>query len=185
MECSPLGSSVHGDSSGKNTGVGCHALLQGIFPTQGLNLGLLHCRQILYHLSHQGSPRILEWVAYPFSRESSWPRNWTRVSCIVGGFSTTWATRDDLMSLDAPISYGVWLFLWLMNCSPPGSSVHGISQARILKGVTMPSSRRPSPPRDQTQVSCIVGRFFITEPPGILWPPDMKSQLFGKDSDAG
>ena len=41
--------------SGKNTGVGCHFLLQEIFPTQGLNLGLLHCRQTLYHLSHQGS----------------------------------------------------------------------------------------------------------------------------------
>uniref|UniRef100_A0A8B9YL87 Nucleophosmin n=1 Tax=Bos mutus grunniens TaxID=30521 RepID=A0A8B9YL87_BOSMU len=39
------------------TGVGCHALLQGIFPTQGSNPGLLHCRQILYHLSHQGSPK--------------------------------------------------------------------------------------------------------------------------------
>ena len=50
------GSSVHGDSPGKNSGVGCHALLQGIFPTQGLNLGLLHCRWFLYHLSHQGSP---------------------------------------------------------------------------------------------------------------------------------
>ena len=44
------------NSPGKNTGLGCHSLLQGIFPTQGLNLGLLHCRQILYHLSHQGSP---------------------------------------------------------------------------------------------------------------------------------
>ena len=42
---------------GKNTGVGCHFLLQGIFPTQGLNPGLLHCRQMLYHLSHQGSPK--------------------------------------------------------------------------------------------------------------------------------
>ena len=52
MDCSPLGSSVHGDSPGKNTGVGCHALLQGIFPTQGLNPGLLHCRQILDQLSH-------------------------------------------------------------------------------------------------------------------------------------
>ena len=41
---------------GKNTGVGCHALLQGSFLTHGSNLGLLHCRQILYHLSHQGSP---------------------------------------------------------------------------------------------------------------------------------
>ena len=43
------------DSPGKNTGVNCHFLLQGIFPTQGLNLGLLHCRQTLYPLSHQGS----------------------------------------------------------------------------------------------------------------------------------
>ena len=44
------------NSPGKNTQVGCHSLLLGIFPTQGLNLGLLHCRQILYSLSHQGSP---------------------------------------------------------------------------------------------------------------------------------
>ena len=49
---------------------------QGIFPTQGSNPGLPHCRQILYQLSHMGSPRILEWVAYPFSRGSSRPRNW-------------------------------------------------------------------------------------------------------------
>ena len=41
IDCSPPGPSVHGDSPGKNTGVGCHALLQGIFPTQGLNPGLL------------------------------------------------------------------------------------------------------------------------------------------------
>ena len=61
MDCSPPGSSVHGDSPGKNTGMDCHALLQGIFSTQGWNPGLLHCRKILilYHLSHQGSPRIL------------------------------------------------------------------------------------------------------------------------------
>ena len=55
----PPGSSVHGDSPGKNTGVSCHAFLQGIFPTQGSNPGPLHCRRILYHLRHQGSPRIL------------------------------------------------------------------------------------------------------------------------------
>ena len=53
---SPPGSSVHGDSPGKNSGVDCHAPLQGIFPTQGLNPDLLHCRRILYHLSHQRSP---------------------------------------------------------------------------------------------------------------------------------
>ena len=56
LDCSPPGSSVCGDSSGKNTGVGC--LLQGIFLTQGSNLGLPHCRRILYHLSHQGSPYL-------------------------------------------------------------------------------------------------------------------------------
>ena len=94
MDCSPPGSSVHGDSSGKNAGVGCHALLQGIISTQGLNPGLSHCGQILYHLSHQGSPRILEWVAYPFSRASSQPRNLTRVSWITGRFFISRATRE-------------------------------------------------------------------------------------------
>ena len=56
MDCTPPDSSVHGDSSGKNTGVGCHALLQGIFLTQEWNLGLLNCRQILHRVSQQGSP---------------------------------------------------------------------------------------------------------------------------------
>ena len=56
MGCSLPGSSVHGDSPGKNTGVGCHARLKGIFPTQGWNPGLPHCKQILYYLNHQGSP---------------------------------------------------------------------------------------------------------------------------------
>ena len=86
LDCSPQGSSVHGDSPGKNTGMGCHALLQGIFPTQGLIPGLPNCTLILYHLSYQGGPRILEWVAYPFSRGSPRPRNRSRVSCIAGGY---------------------------------------------------------------------------------------------------
>ena len=87
--CLP-GSSVHGDSPGKNIGVGCHSLLQRIFPTQGSNSGLPDCKQILYCLSHQGSPSILEWVAYPFTAGSSQPRNWTRVACIWSGFFTIW-----------------------------------------------------------------------------------------------
>ena len=76
------------DSVDKNTGVGCHALLQGIFPTQESKPSLPYCRQIVYHLSHRGNPRILKWVVYPFSRGTSWPGNWTRVSCIVGGVFT-------------------------------------------------------------------------------------------------
>ena len=75
MDCSLPGSSVHWESPGKDSGVGYHALLQGIFPTKGSNPGLLHCGRILCYLSQQGSPRILEWVAYPFSRGSSQPRS--------------------------------------------------------------------------------------------------------------
>ena len=83
------------NSPGKVTGVGSLSLLHGIFPTQGLNPGLPHCRLILYQLSHKGSLRILEWVAYPFFRGSSRPRNPTRISCTAGGFFTNWAMRED------------------------------------------------------------------------------------------
>ena len=66
MDCSSPGSSVYGDSPGKNTGVGCHVLLQGIFLTQGLNPGLPYCRQILYQLSHQGSSLLIShnWIFF-------------------------------------------------------------------------------------------------------------------------
>ena len=94
MDYSSPGFSVHGNSPGERTGVVCHALLQGIFRTKRSNPGLLHRKQILYCLSHQGSPRILEWVVYPCSSGSSWPRNWTGVSCIACGFFTSWATRE-------------------------------------------------------------------------------------------
>ena len=82
------------DSPGQNTGVDSLSLLQEIFPTQGSNPGLPHCRRILYQLNQKGRPRILEWVGYPFSCGSSWPRNRTRVSCIAGRFFTNWAIRE-------------------------------------------------------------------------------------------
>ena len=63
------------NSPGQNTGVGSLSLLQGIFPTQGSNPGLPLCRRILDQLRYKGDPRILEWVAYLFSRGSSRPRN--------------------------------------------------------------------------------------------------------------
>ena len=87
---------LYRNSPGQNTGVGSFSLLQGILPTQGSNLGLPHCRSILYQLSYKGSPRILEWVAYPFSSRSSQPRNQTRVSCIAGRFFTNWDIREAL-----------------------------------------------------------------------------------------
>ena len=68
------GFSVHGDSPGKNTGMGCHAHLQGIFPTQGLNPGLLHYGQILYNLSYQGSPKKM-WYIYTVEYYSDIKKN--------------------------------------------------------------------------------------------------------------
>ena len=58
-------------------------------PSPGTEPRSLHCRQILYQLSHKRSPRTLEWVAFPFSSGSSEPRNRTGVSCIAGGFFTS------------------------------------------------------------------------------------------------
>ena len=97
-----------GDSPGKNTGVGCHALLQGVFPNQGWKPGLPHFKQILYQLSHERSPIIRGWVAYPFSRGSSQPRNQTWVSRIACRLSTSWATREaHWVQYLANNSYGV------------------------------------------------------------------------------
>ena len=82
------------DSPGQSTGVGSLSLLQGTFWIGGLNLGLPHCRWIFYQLSYKGSPRIREWVVYPFSRGSSQLRDWNQVSHIAGRFFTSWATRE-------------------------------------------------------------------------------------------
>ena len=74
------------------SGLPCSPSARGSSQAHGSNPGLPLCRQIPYRLNHQGSPRILEWVAYPFSRGSSWSKDQTRVSCIADGFFTSWAT---------------------------------------------------------------------------------------------
>ena len=86
-------------------------------PTQGSNPCLLHCWWILYQLSPKGNLRILEWVAYPFSR-SSQPRNRTRASCIAGGFFTNWAIREASCKFGLPW----WLRWWriCLQCRRPG-----------------------------------------------------------------
>ena len=123
------------ESSGQNTGVGCHALLQGIFRTQGLNPGLpnpgIGPRSPAWHadsycLSHQGKPK----------------------NTGVGG--------GGLVAKSCPTLCNS------MNCSPPGSSVHEILQARILEWVAIPFSRGSSQHRNQTWISCIAGRFFTS-----------------------
>ena len=125
MDCSPPGSSVHGDSPDKNIGVDCHALLQGTFPTWGRNPGFPHCRWILYHLSHQGSPRMLEWVAYPFSRGSSRPRNSGSPALQADSFPS-WTTRE------APEQRKI-----LANCSFEDDNNDGEDEAEDGSGCDM------------------------------------------------
>ena len=121
--CDPMDYTVHWNSPGQNIGVGSLSLLQGIFPTQGSNPGLPHYRRILYQLSHKGSPGILEWVAYP-SSGSSWPRNWTGVTCIAGGFFTNWTIKkapeyvlDFVKRFFFPSTFISWKLITLQYCS--------------------------------------------------------------------
>ena len=102
-------------SLGQNTEVSSLSLLQGIFPTHRSNPGLLYCRRILYQLSHKGSPRILEWVAYPFSSRSSQPRNQTRVSCIAGQFFSNWAITKVLEQFCLLAKWLIWNRVNLSN----------------------------------------------------------------------
>ena len=89
MDYSPPGSSVHGNSPDKNAGVGCCALLQGIFTTPWLNPGLAHYKHILYHLSHRGSPYVavnwFEGVTWTFRR-----RQWHPTPVLLPGKSHGW-----------------------------------------------------------------------------------------------
>ena len=114
--------------------------------------------------------RILEWVAIPFSSGSSQLRDWTQVSCTAGRFFTIWVTREaptlQLSWVPCACMHTKWLQLCptlcdLRDCSPPGFSVHGILQARILEWVALTSSRR-SPTRSWTRVSCI-GRWVCNQ----------------------
>ena len=114
------------NSPGQNTGMGSLSRLQEIIPTQGLNPGLQHCRWILYQLSHKARPRILEWVAYPFSR-SSQLRNRTGVSCIASRFFTNWAMREALTSIKWHLLRTKYLLPSLVLMSPQIYQISSIS----------------------------------------------------------
>ena len=112
---------------------------------------VLHCLQILYHLSHQRSPRILEWVVYPFSRDLPDP----------GIEQGSLALHVDSWPAELPEKHHAQSINCVqLSCNPmvyslPGSSVHGISQARILEWVVISFSRGSSWSREWTHVSCI------------------------------
>ena len=132
MDCIPPGSSLHGDSPGKNTGVGCHALLQGIFLTQGSNLSflcLLHWQAATAAKSLQSCPTLCN------PRDGSPPGSpvpgilqvrtleWVAIF-----FSNAWKWKVKVKSLSRVLALGD-----PMDCSLSGSSIHGIFQARVTE----------------------------------------------------
>ena len=150
------------NSPGQNTGVGSLSLLQGIFPIQGSNPGLPHCRWMLYQLSHKGSPRILEWEGYPFSSGSSQHRNQTGVSCIEGGFFINWAIRESWVLKN----WCFWTVVFKKTLESPFDS----------------KEIKPVHPKGN-QSWMFIGRTDPDAEAPILWPPDVKSWLIGKDPD--
>ena len=132
------------DFPGKSTGLGCHCLLQEIFPTQGLNPGLPHCRETLYHLSHQGRPGR---GTHNKSLKTSWEVSGF-VPVYSGGWrASTWSVCSATQSCP--------LLCDPMSCKLPRSSVHGIFQARVLEWGAIAFSRGSSQPRDQT-IKCMI-----------------------------
>ena len=112
--------------------------------------------------------RILEWAAFPFSRRSSQPRVWTQVAHTVGGFFTSWATKEahHYISVANEVAQLCPTLCDLMDCSLPGSSFHGISQARMLEQVAVSSSRGSSRDSEIEPASpALAGRFFTTAQP--------------------
>ena len=178
------------DSPGKNTGVGCHSLLQGIFPNQGLNLS---CRFFtIFERRHNTSmsslfglfwlwTTIQTWISTPLSEQARrlvlmpWRRP-GRCRCGLEVRNTDNACSDlshppagwetmakSFIFLEHPpmkVAQSCPTFCDPMDCRPPGSSVHRILQARILEWVAISTFRGSSLPRHQIWVFCIAGRFF-------------------------
>ena len=119
----------------KNTGVGCHAVLQWIFPSRGSNPCLLHSREIFYS-------RTL--LTYRLC--AHFPRELRRCKLHL--------EKVNHLHEEQPGGTEVWLFVTPMDCSPPGSSVHGMFQARILEWVAISHSRGSSWSRYRAHVSC-------------------------------
>ena len=157
VDCNPPGSYVQGDSPSKNTRVGCQALLQRMFLTQWLNPGLLHCEQILYHLIHQGSPRIQDWELYPFFRGYSQCRNQTGCPALqVDSLPTKLSGKPNNNIPNPGIKpRSPTLQADSIPAELPGNPKNtGMGSLPLLQGF--------SQPRNQTRVSCVAGGFFTS-----------------------
>ena len=156
MDCSPPGSSVHGDSPGKNTEVGCHALLQGIFPTQGST----QVSRIIGRFFTVWATREVPSNSNCLNLTKEWYLIWSYNSLLSQTFQFLINIYMEIQFSSVQSLSHVRLFAtpWTVTCQAPLSM--GILQARIPKWVAIPFFRGSSQPRDQTWVSYIAGRFF-------------------------
>ena len=165
--CSLPDSSVHGIFQARRLGWAALPLLQGIFPIQGSNLHLpclLHCRVDSLPLSHRGSPMLwakcCTWILsvdLGLSKFSQWMEFLffdLFKSSNIGFFYVSHPHMQSFQCVDAQSLHLCPTLCEHVDCRP-GSSFHGILQARILERVSIPSPRGSSPPRDRTRVSCI------------------------------
>ena len=169
------------NSPGNNSGVVCHSLLQGIFPIQKLNSGFLHCRQILYHLSHQErTMEIFNLKETLLPCQTSLRFHLRLASSRQGIEPRSPALQADLQILYCLSHQGTHNKYWSgLPCPPSGDLPNpGIkSRSPILQVNSLPSEplgkskntgmgslslRQGSSWRNQTGVSCIAGRFFTS-----------------------
>ena len=200
MDCSLPGSSVHGDSLGKNTGVGCLAFLQGIFPTQRLNPCLLNFRQIIYHQSHKGSPRTLKLGSLSLTQESK--QGFLHCRQIL--YQLSYQGRPIIarqcikrqrhhFADKGPYSQGnglssshVWM--WELNHKEGRAPKNWCFWTVVLEKILdNPLGRKEIKPVNLkgNQSWTFIGKTDAKAETPILWPPDASSQLIGKDSDVG
>ena len=164
------------NSPGQNTGVGSRSLLQEIFPIWRSNPGLLHCKRILHQLSHKGSPRILKWVAYPFSSLPWKPIKKKR--CYFankGPYSQSYGFPNShvcMWELDHKVSWvpkidasELWCWRRLLRVTWTAKRWN----QSILKEIW------------NIQPWIFIGRTDAGAEALIVWPPDAKSQLNRKD----
>ena len=139
MACSPPGSSVYGISSGKNTGVGCLILLQGIFPTQRWKPYLLHCRQILYlwvTATNIGVKQIFSFKKV----KNQW--FWAETSVLTRGQLDLQPWRN----CDLPGAEAIVAAAWGAMCVPQSATWPPVSQSlHVLVWVQVPTPRKTNP----------------------------------------
>ena len=128
------------DFPSKSSGVGCHFLLQGIFPTQGLNPSLLHRKQMLYPLSKTTEKTIA------LTRQTFVGKVMSLLFNMLTRFGIAFLPRSSVQF--SSVAQSCPALCDPMDCSPPGSTIHGILQARVLEWGAISFSRGSSQPRD-------------------------------------